>query len=51
MINDPSAPSTYPSLEDAWKAWNKSQGKVMRGLENRRASEWRIYTEGIYERW
>jgi GH24 family phage-related lysozyme (muramidase) len=51
LINDPSAPSTYPSLEAAWKAWNKSQGKVMRGLENRRASEWRIYTEGVYERW
>ncbi|ORX92057.1 putative phage lysozyme [Basidiobolus meristosporus CBS 931.73] len=43
--------TTYPSLEAAWKAWNKSQGKVSAGLVNRRNAEWKIYTQGIYEKW
>lgn len=51
MINDPSAKTPYSSIEAAWKAWNKSQGKVMRGLNNRRNSEWNIYEKGIYKRW
>ena len=51
LINDEYAVTSYDTLEDAWKAWNKSQGKVMRGLENRRAAEWDIYCSGIYERW
>ena len=41
----------YPTLEAAWKAWNKSQGKINRGLVNRRAAEWRIFTTGEYVRW
>ncbi len=51
MVNDPHAKTPYSSLEKAWKAWNKSQGKVMRGLHNRRSSEWDIYTKGVYKRW
>lgn len=43
--------TAYDTLEDAWKAWNKSQGRVMRGLINRRQAEWDIYCDGIYERW
>lgn len=43
--------SSYPSLEKAWKSWNKSQGKVSNGLINRRNAEWKIYTQAIYERW
>lgn len=51
LVNDPHAVTSYASLEEAWKAWNKSQGKVMTGLTNRRAAEWRIYTSAIYARW
>lgn len=43
--------SNYPSLKEAWMAFNKSQGKVSKGLQNRRAAEWKIYTQGIYEKW
>ncbi len=51
LVNDPAAPTDYANLEAAWKAWNKSQGKVMKGLDNRRQCEWRIYTTATYERW
>lgn len=51
LVNDPNAVTGYTSLESAWKAWNKSQGKVMKGLDNRRAAEWRIYTGADYSRW
>ena len=51
LINQPSAITNYPSLEAAWKAWNKSQGKVMQGLVNRRDAEWKIYSQGIYQVW
>jgi len=51
LINDEHAETSYDSLEQAWMAWNKSQGKVMRGLINRRNAEWQIYSNGIYERW
>lgn len=51
LVNDPKAVTTYASLEDAWKSWNKSQGKVNKGLINRRAAEWRIYTSATYARW
>lgn len=43
--------SNYSSLEDAWKAWGKSNGKQNKGLENRRNAEYKIYSEGKYERW
>ena len=51
MINNPQVKTPYSSLEKAWKAWNKSQGKVNRGLINRRSSEWDIYTKGVYKKW
>ena len=40
LINDPEAKTSYPDLESSWKAWNKSQGKVMEGLKKRRNREW-----------
>jgi len=51
LVNDPKAVTGHASLEDAWKSWNKSQGKVMKGLINRRAAEWRIYTSATYAGW
>lgn len=51
MINEPTKPTSYATLEAAWKAWNKSQGKVSKGLENRRQAEWDIYSSGVYKRW
>lgn len=43
--------TNYEDLDSAWKAWNKSQGKVMKGLTNRRNAELKIYYEAIYEKW
>ena len=51
LVNFPKAVTAYASLEAAWKSWNKSQGKVMKGLDNRRRCEWKIYTMAPYERW
>jgi GH24 family phage-related lysozyme (muramidase) len=51
LVNDPKAKTSYSSLESAWKAWNKSQGKVMKGLDNRRQCEWNIYSQAVYKRW
>ena len=48
IINDPVNHSTgYNNLELAWKAWNKSNGKINRGLINRRLKEWSLYNEEI----
>ena len=51
LVNNPGASTPYPSLEAAWKAWDRSQGKVMAGLDNRRQCEWNIYANGIYQHW
>ncbi len=51
LVNNPNAPTRYLNLEAAWKAWNKSQGKVSKGLKNRRDAEWAIYSKGVYEKW
>ncbi len=51
MVNNPELKTTYKNLEDAWKAWNKSQGVINNGLINRRQAEWDIYSKGIYEQW
>lgn len=51
LVNDPKAVTKHKDLDAAWKAWNKSQGKVMKGLENRRKCEWDIYSQGIYKGW
>ena len=48
MINDPSAVTKYPTLKSAWKAWNKQNGTVIRGLVNRRRMEWDLYANGQY---
>lgn len=48
MINDPKAKTSYRTLEDAWKAWNKSDGHVVIGLINRRKKEWTLYGHGAY---
>lgn len=51
LINNPTTKTPYANLELAWKAWNKSQGKEMRGLNNRRQAEWDIYNKNIYRKW
>lgn len=51
LINNPDAKTPFNNLEMAWKAWRRSQGTVNQGLVNRRAAEWNIYTQGIYQRW
>jgi len=51
LVNNPSALTKYPNLETAWKSWNKSQGKVMQGLVNRRNAEWNIYSNNVYAHW
>lgn len=51
LVNDLSAQTNYPNLEAAWKAWNKSQGKMMQGLVNRRNAEWNIYSQNVYAYW
>lgn len=48
-INNPDFTSSkYPSLESAWRAWNRTQGAVSNGLINRRNYEWNMYNNGIY---
>ena len=48
-INNPDFTSSkYPSLESAWSAWNKSGGRVMPGLINRRDYEFGIYSTSAY---
>jgi GH24 family phage-related lysozyme (muramidase) len=51
MINNPQEKTDYSTQEEAFKAWKKSQGKVMKGLVNRRNSEWNIFSKGVYELW
>lgn len=51
LVNDSSARTMYKGLELAWKAWNKSQGKVMGGLMKRRNAEWDIYSKNVYKKW
>ncbi|CAH1043265.1 type VI secretion system PAAR protein [Halomonas sp. TD01] len=51
LINDSQAETPFTSLEEAWKAWNKSQGQVNQGLINRRSAEWEMFSKGVYKRW
>ena len=51
LVNNPNAVTSYFGLEDAWKAWNKSQGRVNNGLINRRNAEWNVYSKGVYKKW
>lgn len=51
LVNNPVARTSYPSLEKAWMAWTRSQGRINRGLVARRKAEWNIYANNIYKRW
>lgn len=51
LINDPGSSTPYADLEGAWKAWNRSQGSVSKGLINRREAEWRVYSSAVYKKW
>lgn len=51
MLNDPNIITKFSSIEKAWKAFNKSQGRVNQGLINRRNAEWDIYSVGLYNTW
>ena len=43
-VNDSNYHNTkYPTLESAWKAWNKSGGRKMPGLSNRRHQEFSLF--------
>ena len=43
-VNNPDLKNNaYPTLESAWKTWNKSGGHVMTGLSNRRNEEWNMF--------
>ena len=43
-LNNPNFHSAvYPTLESAWRAWNKSGGREMSGLNNRRNTEWLLF--------
>ena len=45
-INNPNHRSaTHPTLESAWRAWNKSNGRVMTGLNKRRSQEWILFNK------
>jgi type VI secretion system secreted protein VgrG len=48
LINDPPADSTQSSVDAAWRSWNRSQGRVNHGLENRRNAELDLYNNGNY---
>ena len=37
----------YTNLESAWMAWNKSGGREMPGLTNRRKTEYKLFTNCV----
>ncbi len=46
FINNPNYKSQiYPDLTSAWLAWNKSNGRVMAGLTNRRKTEFNLFNK------
>ena len=48
-INNPKFKSVqYPTLAAAWRAWNRTGGRVSSGLGRRREIELNIYQNGIY---
>ena len=48
-INNPEFKSArYPTLAAAWRAWNRTGGRVSAGLIRRREIELNIYQNGIY---
>ncbi|WP_162904162.1 lysozyme [Vibrio cholerae] len=51
LVNGGSAPVYGNNIDNAWLAWNKSQGKVMQGIIKRRKCELNVYHKGVYEKW
>ena len=51
LVNDPQATTGYNSVDDAWRAFNRSQGRINNGVINRRNAELRIYHNGDYSGW
>lgn len=48
-INNPNFHSgAYPTLAAAWRAWNRTGGRVSAGLRRRREIELNVYQNGIY---
>ena len=46
-VNNPNFKSSkYPTLKSAWMAWNKSGGREITGLTNRRNQEFMLFTNG-----
>ncbi|MBQ8761354.1 MAG: lysozyme [Bacteroidales bacterium] len=38
----------YDTLEEEWKKWKHSNGRVLKGLVRRRAAEWSLYKNGFF---
>ncbi len=51
FLHDCNANTNYNTVEGAWKAFNKDNGKILPGLINRRNCEWDIFVNGIYKQW
>jgi len=51
LVNNPEASTSYNSVDDTWRAFNRSQGQENAGLSNRRNAELRIYNNGDYSGW
>jgi len=48
-VNNPNFKSVrYPTMAAAWRAWNKTGGRVSAGLTRRREVELNVYQNGIY---
>lgn len=50
MINNPNESYSYNKIEEAWLSWSKSQGKFNQGVNNRRKSEYHLFSQGKYTR-
>ncbi|MDR0319136.1 MAG: lysozyme [Rickettsiales bacterium] len=37
--------ASYPTMESAWKAWDKVKGAPLPGLTRRRAEEWEMFNK------
>jgi GH24 family phage-related lysozyme (muramidase) len=51
LVNNSQASTSYNSVDEAWRAFNRSQGQENSGLNNRRNAELRIYNNGDYSGW
>lgn len=41
-------PKDYTAIEEEWKKWKYSKGKVLKGLVRRRAAEYELYRNGFF---